>query len=311
LSNIDENGEIICPYCEKSYKLLASHLTKTHNIDKEKFKKEYPDYSLLSDNTRSKMRGPKSEEAKKNMSKAKKGKKLNHPKGCACFICKDQSGEKHPWYGKTRSEKTKRKIAETKKGVSHSNDCKCPFCASSFGEDNPMYGITGEDHPMYGTKRTEETKKKMSEKIKEIFNTEEMRSKMSKIRSKYLSNRSRDDYTSIELKTADYLDKLNIKYDPQHYIESSWGGYSLDFYLPNYKLVIECDGCYWHNCYECGFSDENERNRIDKSRNTYLINKNYNLLRIWEHDFKNGRYKKLIDCSLNKIKVLGESVFLN
>lgn len=37
------------------------------------------------------------------------------------------------------------------------------------GEKHPMYGVKGKDNPNYGSKRTKETRKKLSEKAKERF----------------------------------------------------------------------------------------------------------------------------------------------
>ena len=67
----------------------------------------------------------RSDEAKKKMSEAKKGKYI---------------GENHPNYGKHPSEETRKKMSEAKKGK-----------------------YIGENHPNYGKHPSEETRKKMSE----------------------------------------------------------------------------------------------------------------------------------------------------
>lgn len=71
---------------------------------------------------------PKSEESKKKMSEAKKGK------------C---SGENNSFYGKRHSEKTKKKISETKTGVKlgpFSEEHKQKLSETKKAEKNPNYG---------------------------------------------------------------------------------------------------------------------------------------------------------------------------
>jgi len=49
--------------------------------------------------------------------------------------------------------------------------------------------------------------------------------------------------TSIEIIIKSVLDSLNILYEQQYIIK----GFVVDFYLPDYNLLIECDGDYWHS----------------------------------------------------------------
>lgn len=60
-----------------------------------------------------------------------------------------------------RSEETKAKISKANKGR------KCPYISErQRGEKNHMYGRTGEKHHNYGKKHTDESKRKMSERLK-------------------------------------------------------------------------------------------------------------------------------------------------
>ena len=49
--------------------------------------------------------------------------------------------------------------------------------------------------------------------------------------------------TGIENKIEEYLKTNNIEYETQVYVDK----YISDFYLPKEKLIIECDGLYWHS----------------------------------------------------------------
>lgn len=88
--------------------------------------------------------------------------------------------------------------------------------------------------------------------------------------------------TSIELKIKEVLDLLNIKYEKQYLFKNS---ISCDFAIPSLKLIIECDGCYWHSC-----PKHNPKANItnDKERDKYTSWYGWKTLRLWEHDINNN-----------------------
>lgn len=51
-------------------------------------------------------------------------------------------------------------------------------------------------------------------------------------------------------------------------------GYIADFYFPSTNTIVEIDGIYWHN-YPDG-------RKLDHIRNKEMIEKGYNILRLWE-----------------------------
>jgi len=79
--------------------------------------------------------------------------------------------------------------------------------------------------------------------------------------------------SSIEILMAEELTKNNITFKEQ----VKFHGMFLDFLLPN-KIVIECDGEYWHNL------PENKKRDIKK--NTLLKQEGYKLFRFSESDIK-------------------------
>ncbi len=104
--------------------------------------------------------------------------------------------------------------------------------------------------------------------------------------------------TSIERKIRNVLEKVNINFRVQESI-LYW---ITDFYLPDYNLVIETHGDYWHanpEVYEP--SELNERQQI-RVRNDYfkingLLNKGYKVLVLWEKDIN-----ERIDWCVGQIK---------
>jgi G:T-mismatch repair DNA endonuclease (very short patch repair protein) len=58
------------------------------------------------------------------------------------------------------------------------------------------------------------------------------------------SRKIRHKDTKIELKVEKELKRRNINYQKQI---SLYPRAMVDFYLPEYRIVIQCDGDYWHN----------------------------------------------------------------
>lgn len=80
--------------------------------------------------------------------------------------------------------------------------------------------------------------------------------------------------SSIEIKVKNELDKRGIRYSQQKPIRK--GKYFLDFYLPDYRLIIECNGDYWHNL--------DHRKKRDKELKKYVEKQNIKIVFLWEHE---------------------------
>ena len=61
------------------------------------------------------------------------------------------------------------------------------------------------------------------------------------------------------------------------------GYYSIDEALPDLKISIEADGCYWHGCNLCGFSGRPETRRYDCTKESYLKNRGWVILHFPGH----------------------------
>ena len=99
-----------------------------------------------------------------------------------------------------------------------------------------------------------------------------------------LKNNKIDTLTKPQIAVNELLDLNNIKYtneDPFVY-------YSIDNYLPDYNLVIEVMGDYWHgNPLKFDKLNDLQRKntRRDKAKNTFMKNYyNINILYLWEKD---------------------------
>ena len=81
------------------------------------------------------------------------------------------------------------------------------------------------------------------------------------------------------------LDKLGVKYVYQYKMESI--GRYLDYFLPEYRVAIEIDGCYWHSkglVYEEMNPTQKHNKHVDEQKNHWCKINGIPLIRIWEDD---------------------------
>lgn len=175
-----------------------------------------------------------------------------------------------------------------------------------------------------GRKHTDETKKKISLTSKEHWKNEEYRTIVIKnatigIKKAWVEGRMKSKRfdTKPELAVESILKKLNIKYIKQY---PMWASYPFihkyvrfyDFYLPEYKKIIEVNGDYWHgnpNKYK------NEDLNLMQQQTQYndglkfinAINRNIEVYYIWENETKNGDilYEKISEilCATYKLAI--------
>lgn len=95
--------------------------------------------------------------------------------------------------------------------------------------------------------------------------------------------------TSIELKIEAELKKQNINYQKQVPLCKIA---IVDFYLPEHKTVIQCDGDYWHN--KSGAKEKDER------QDKVLILNGFNVHRFWEHEINESAEKCISTTKVGK-----------
>jgi very-short-patch-repair endonuclease len=167
--------------------------------------------------------------------------------------------------GKINSEETRRKISEGNKGKIVSEESRRKMSESRKGR------VFTEEHRKHlsesgkGRKLSEESKKKKGESYKRFIKDHpEKHPNYIMAQKGFIS--------SIERKVKDILDELNISYEPNYPIFN----YFVDFAILDKKLIIECDGDYWHN-----LPGAKER---DKERQTQLESFGWSFIRFSESE---------------------------
>ena len=176
---------------------------------------------------------------------------------------------------KQHSEETKLKISKANKGRKLTQEQRKRISEAKKGKPGPWLGKTF----------SEEHKRKLKEaRNKRGPTSDETRMKMSKERKgKAWSEEHRrkaleHTITSIELKVASQLEKYKIRYIPQKQLKK--GRFIVDFYLPEYQLVVECNGDYWHS--------RPERKERDRELEEYVLSKGKDILWLWEHEINDS-----------------------
>jgi len=90
--------------------------------------------------------------------------------------------------------------------------------------------------------------------------------------------------SSIELMEREILDSLQINYVTQKWI----GRWCVDIYIPNGKLIIECNGDYWHSL--------PERKQRDLELKLWCEKYGYKIIFIQENEIRNNAKKALMDA---------------
>lgn len=171
-------------------------------------------------------------------------------------------GDKNP----AKKLKSRRKISKALKGHEVPPAVKKKIAESLIGR------YTGELNPFYGKHHTVAVKKK---------------SRMSAIKQ-LISGEFKNRITSIELKMEKELRKRSIYYKKQFPLLNRT---VVDFYLPKHKVVIYCDGTFWHSS---KWAEKQGVKEKDRKQNKILIANGYKVFRFPEMEI-NQSPKKCVD----------------
>ena len=138
----------------------------------------------------------------------------------------------------------------------------------------------------YQKPRSKTVKKKKKPSTSEIIKKNIERSK--KPHPKYGTSK-------LEKKFAkEFLDKLGIKYEEQFEAKDIKRFY--DFYLPDYRVLLEIDGDFYHGygkVHEEKSPMQKKNARVDEIKNEWAAMHGIPLIRIWEHNINENPEKVL------------------
>lgn len=179
--------------------------------------------------------------------------------------------------------------------------CNSDWQSTLIGKDNPKFNqklgnceCCGEEFYISNYKANNGQKNFCSIECRQKWYSEvwcQQEEWKNKSRNKILETLSSGKMSSVnsapQIMVNKLLDKLQIKYDREKRIKF----YSIDNYLPEYNLMIEVQGDYWHanpNKYTDNFSERQANGiRRDKAKQTYISKyMNISVLYLWEHDIR-------------------------
>ena len=192
--------------------------------------------------------------------------------------------------GSRQTEQTKKKISNTLKDRFKDPDYVHP---NKGKKRAPFTDLTKQriSKNTIGKKRgplSQEQKDKLSKKLKGIPKPPRTQEHKDKIRRGVLKYLSENRYnlrkpTGPEIKTKEVLERCNIKFKEQFVIKDRL----YDFYLPDYNLLIEIDGIYWHskNVLQKNMTRIQKQIKIiDIYKNKLATEQGYTLVRFWEDE---------------------------
>lgn len=194
-----------------------------------------------------------------------------------------------------------------------------------LGSNNPMFGATpwnkglDKEDPRVAAIALKNTGKKVSEKTRKkqsfIRSKHPLKARHVTKHSKESKQKMRDATikrwesglfsfreTSIEKRVKIELERLNINFVQNHQIGSN---FVCDFYLPDYNIIIECQGDFFHcnpnSKYKTPTYPVQFRNTYrDNKKREYYSQNGFFLLELWESEINSGEFKESLWQNLKK-----------
>jgi very-short-patch-repair endonuclease len=216
-----------------------------------------------------------SEEHKQKISQANKGRKLSAETKLKISLA--QKGKKYSdeyklnmsrvMKGRKFTDEWKRKISEAHKGIGKGRIC-------SLETRQKMSKTRKERFAKMSIKEKKEYGLACSKGMKKVWS---LMSKEEKARRMSFPTQAAllTQVSKIEKKVCKVLNKYKIKYKIQ--VPFCYGKFIVDIFIPSKKIVIECNGDYWHD-----YKKFPERKIRDNKLKKYLNKWGYKIIWLWE-----------------------------
>jgi very-short-patch-repair endonuclease/DNA-binding MarR family transcriptional regulator len=190
----------------------------------------------------------------------------------------------------------KRIVIELMNNLNIAKRPKYKYISSLKGEKHPMFGKSW--NSFFGKEKADERRRETSKRFRELT-------------IKRIQNNEFPFFdTYIEKIMAKELVKIGIPFVKQFNVDNK---FVCDFAIPILKIIIECDGDYWHANPRI-YSKENftftqkKKVQIDILKDKYLKEKGWLVLRFFELDIKNNleecifKIKETINKRMQELK---------
>lgn len=128
--------------------------------------------------------------------------------------------------------------------------------------------------------------------------SEETKKKLSRVTTEYMARGIVSRVSRLEKKVGSLIETIGLKVVPQYGVRGDRGRYVAvaDFFLPEFDLLVEVNGTYWHadpRVYPNGpktAAQIRTKRRYDRKMRR-LKSLGYRVVEIWEKDFKKDPQK--------------------
>ena len=158
---------------------------------------------------------------------------------------------------------------------------------------------------MKGKHHSEETKRKISKTWNKWFKNATKKQKENMTKNWLITGllaAQKANPSSIEKIVCKILDSLNIDYKTQVSFNSH--KFIVDIFIPSKRLIIECNGTYWHN-----YDIFPKRKIRDNALEDYAKENNYRLIWLWEDEIRENSKQKNSKSSYKAPDYLLQKVF--
>lgn len=266
----ENQNKVQCKVCGKYFKAITNSHLKTHNMTTEDYKETYQEEASFGNFDRFK-EWRNSEENKKQL------KKMSEKVYSSTEI---KARRKKAMLAAVKSEKYRKEQSERMK---------------EYVQNNPeKYGWASDPDRITDWMRLSNYERWIIQYGREEA---DIRLENWKSNNKIPSSSKN---TAPEIQFAAMLSEMEISYEQQYSVDR----YYCDFYLPDYNLVIEVDGDYWHANPNQFTSDDligPKQIRADKIwesdqiREEQIKSCGYNMLRIWASDLNTINLEDLLE----------------
>ena len=263
-----------------------------------------------------------------------------YEKKYVCMSCQ-RKGERNHFFGKTHSEELKAKLSQERKGtwgVGESNamfgksvkDFVTPEKFEEMREKNRQDSLNRVDNPFRKSMREvigdERFEAAMAKKVitqanwseeKKAAHSEKLKAAAKRVKDRdpaaYSAMKAKGgiaarskainyEMNNFETKVSEWLTSQSIRHTYSAIMSNGTKNYQFDFLLHDYRILLECNGTYWHGDPRFFTLEENhsvlrklnqtQLNNIekDKLKKEYAASKGFKLVVLWEEDVNNNDY---------------------